>query len=112
MARHRYIYTLCLASWICLGMQPFLSPLGVKVQSLNSGCAVLGIFRGLYLVSHVGYVLLQGDTVRQGETGFDKATTPIPSSHDYFQITSKLIFTSQPTVLSHELNYYGWDDER
>lgn len=44
------------------GMQPFLSPPGVKVQSLNSGCAVLGIFRGLYLVSHVGYVLLQGET--------------------------------------------------
>lgn len=87
-------------------MQLFLSPPGVKVQSLHSGCAVLGIFRGLYLVSHVGYVLLQG------ETGFDKATTPIPSSHDYFQITSKLIFTPQHTVLSHELNYYGWDDER
>ena len=73
MAGHRYKYP------VPSVMDTFLSSSGVKVQSLNSGFAVLGIFRGLLPISHVGDVLLHG------ETGFDKATTPISSSHDYFQ---------------------------
>ena len=93
------INTLCLASWIRCGMQPFLSPSGVKVQSLNSGCAVLGIFRGLLPTSHVGDVLLHG------ETGFDKATTPISSSHDYFQ--TYLYITAYSSV-PWTLLWLGW----